>query len=341
VEWSWGFDEFNVNVSALHEFEAWDRAHGAMAKERPDIDINDLEAWPEVKPSEGWDSGLQRPAAVVVSMPQRAARRSHFAQRFLEVGWKVEAEWLPAVDGASIPSELRWLRGHIDETSWDHDKPGNWGCYLSHLALLRRHHARCSTCDLVVFEDDAVFVPDFQKRWAAFMQVVPQDWSILRLGAQSLWEPSWKVTDDFIQASSVSNTWGYVVRAAAVQVLADRLAHLPVKGQWGVDAVMQLFTVELKTYVPRVPLVYAVGGCSDSSASHPGEGCDLDGESRLADRVKNLVQNWPQGYVRTYCTGPGAMRPDHQPLANISQEACTDLSSETCCPYMNPPKAAM
>lgn len=341
AEWSWGFDESKANATALRLFEAWDRENGATAPHPPGVDLADKDAWPDVKPSGGWDLGLKSPQAFVVSMAQRAARRKNFKKRFQEVGWNLAAEWMPAVEGAKCPIELRWLKGFEDKSSWDYDKPGNWGCYLSHLALLRKSHARCPTCDLVVFEDDAVFVPKFKERWASFMEAVPKDWSILRLGAQSLWEPSYEATPEYVHASSVSNTWGYVVRADAVEKLAKGLAELPVKGAWGVDAVMQLFTQELKTFVPRVPLVQAVGGCSDSSAKNPGHGCDLDTDAGLKERLTQLVARWPQGYFRTYCVGKGAMRPGHQPLAKISETACADTSSYTCCPYDNPPEAAM
>lgn len=340
LDWSWGFNENNVNLTALEQFEAWDRKNGASARKMPGIDLNDQKSWPEVKASEGWDTGLKDPKVVVVSMPQRAARRNNFKKRFQEVGWKLDAEWMPAVDGAAIPSELRWLKGYVDDKVWDHDKPGNWGCYLSHLALLRKHHARCPTCDLVVFEDDAVFAPSFHKRWQKFLKAVPQDWSMLRLGAQSLWEPSWEATEEYIHASSVSNTWGYVVRADVVDKLATKLADLPEKGDWGVDAVMQLFTVELKTYVPRVPILYAVGACSDSSAKIPGHGCSSDGAEFLKKRVQSLIARWPQGYYHTYCTGPG-LRRNQAPNAVISDTACADVKSITCCPYYEPPVAPM
>lgn len=340
TRWEWGFKESETNLTALHLFEAWDRDHGASAKSRPGVDFADLTAWPKLI-SEGWGTGLNSPQAVVVSMPQRADRRKHFAQRFQEVGWDLNAEWAAAVDGAACPTELRWLKGYEDNASWDHDKPGVWGCYLSHLALLRRSHAKCPTCDLVVFEDDAVFVPNFHERWQSFMRALPHDWYILRLGAQSLWEPSYEVTPEYIRASSVSNTWGYVVRADTVDKLATQLAALPVKGSWGVDAVMQLFTAEMKTYVPTVPLVYAVGECSNSSSATPGQGCDADTVEALNARVASLVAKWPQGYVRTYCVGKGTMRPNHHELAKVTPTACAVLSSDTCCPYDTPPVAAM
>merc|ERR1711972_1267519 len=110
-------------------------------------------------------------------------------------------------------------------------------------------------------------------------------------------------------------------------------------GQWGIDAVMQLFTQDLKTYVPTVPLLYAVGACSDSSAKKPGEGCDLDKKDFLENRLKRLIREWPQGYILTYCESKGKIRPGHRPLAKYPREACMNVTSSTCCPYKDPPRA--
>jgi len=339
---NWGFSG-DINQTALEEFNAWDQEQGWSAKSRPGVNYSDADVWPRMQaPEDGWDLGLNSPRVMVLSMKQRAARRQSFKQQFQGVGWKLGAEWAAALDGASMPSKLRWLKGFEDTKSWDHDKPGNWGCYISHLAMLRDHQAKCSTCDLMIFEDDAVFVPGFEQRWQSFFSKVPKDWSIVRLGGQSLWEPSFEATPDYVHAKAVANTWGYVVRAKEVGRLADLLAGLPVKGNWGVDAVLQLFNTELKTYVPTIPLVQAVGSCSDSSAKTPGHGCKEDDPESLHSRITRLHQRWPQGYFRTYCLRRGEILDVHKDTATEA-EGCVngDLSRDTCCPYKDPPLKAM
>lgn len=336
----WGFNGSDLNATALHEFIAWDREQGWSAVHRPGVNFADTAAWPPMPaPATGhsWDTGLKNPRVVVLSMRQRLARRKSFSQQYQKLGWNLGAEWAAAVDGSAMPTELRWLKGYEDKQVWDHDKPGNWGCYLSHLAILRDSQAKCPTCDLVVFEDDAVFAPGWRERWEAFFTSLPQDWSIVRLGAQSLWEPSFEASPSYIRAKAVANTWGYVVRAEGVGRLADLLAGLPVRGAWGVDAVMQLFTKELKTYVPSVPMVYAVGDCSDSSATSPGHGCEKDGEAGLQRRINSLVAKWPQGYFRTYCQAPGVLDSYHEQVVKDGEApGCKDRHSATCCPYVAP-----
>jgi GR25 family glycosyltransferase involved in LPS biosynthesis len=329
-----------MNLTALQEFEAWDREQGWTAPHRPGVNYSDLTAWPAVpRPAKGWDTGLTDPKVMVVSMRQRAARRQSFKSQFESMGWNLGAEWAAAMDGSAMPERLRWLKGFVDTKSWDHDKPGNWGCYLSHLAILREAQAKYPGSDLVVFEDDAVFTPRLQERWTSFFAKVPEDWSIIRLGGQSLWEPSFEVTPDWVRAKAVANTWGYVVRAKAVPRLADLLAELPMRGNWGVDAVMQIFTEELKTYVPAVPLVYAAGSCSDSSAKTPGRGCSEDTQEGMQKRISDLHANWPQGYIRTYCAGKGQLHEQH--VIEKTWSVCKDLSSDTCCPYKDPPTLRM
>jgi len=340
---AWRFADHEVNASALSEFLQWDEDFGWSAAHRPGVNYSDATQWPSlsVAAEDGWASGLRSPRTVVLSMPQRAARRHSFARQIRGIGWSLVADWAAAIDGGAMPSRLRWLTGKAPtKDMWDHDKPGNWGCYISHLAILRDHQAKCSDCDLLVFEDDAVFVPGFKERWRSFLAKVPQDWSIIRLGGQSLWEPSFAATSDYVRAKAVANTWGYIVRAEAVPRLADLLAGLPVKGQWGVDAVLQLFTEELKTYAPPVPLVHAVGSCSDSSAATPGRGC-TDDDHGFEERIAQLHANWPQGYSRTYCKDRGVLLEGHEAEAKYSGCVSGDLSRETCCPYADPPKRAM
>jgi len=218
----------------------------------------------------------------------------------------------------------------------DHDKPGNWGCYVSHLAILLDAHQKCASCDLAVFEDDAVFVPHFKQRWGAFTAELPKDWEILRLGGASLWEPSYSIKGSVVHARAVADTYGYVIKASALAKLTQKLGELPVQGQWGIDAVLQLFAEDMPMYAPATPLVMAVGGCSDSSAAAPGRHCEDDAAS-LQTRTNELIKHWPNGYSRTYCSGKGDVREYHKHVDNRCTEESTAASAE-CCPYVEPPK---
>merc|ERR1712107_514899 len=100
---------------------------------------------------------------MVLTMPTRTTRRKRFKRLYESLGLNTPAEWAPAIIGDGLPVHLRWLKGYIDaKKQFDSDKPGKFACFLSHLAIMRESYALCDTCDLIVFEDDIVFVPDFK-----------------------------------------------------------------------------------------------------------------------------------------------------------------------------------
>eukprot|EP00927_Polykrikos_kofoidii_P004658 TRINITY_DN11844_c0_g1_i1.p1 TRINITY_DN11844_c0_g1~~TRINITY_DN11844_c0_g1_i1.p1 ORF type:complete len:709 (-),score=95.47 TRINITY_DN11844_c0_g1_i1:83-2209(-) len=326
----WGF--VNANASAIAEFEAWDREEGPSAPHRPGINLSDSVAWPPIRARRGgWNlPGVVRPRVVVVSMPDRVKRRHVFRRLFHSLNLAVDAQWSPAVEGKRIPQHLRWLTGFANNSFWDHDKPGTFGCFVSHLAILRQSHDECPDCDLVVFEDDAIFAPNFLKRFTNFVASLPPDWKVLRIGGESLWTPPFEYTPKYVLAEAYANTWGYVVKASKVARMADLLATLPIKGFWGIDALFQLFAKELKTFAPTVPLVYTNSKCHDTAENRLHvKGC----EERTPSILK-MYDSWPLGYHRTYCFGPGKVKPEAQ---NSEQCKGQDPASIACCPYYSPP----
>merc|ERR1712110_589677 len=109
--------------------------------------------------------------------------------------------------------KLRWMKGYYDKDSFDADKPGKFACYLSHLAIMRETHALCPHCDLVVFEDDIVFIPNFHARWRRFFSSLPADWDYIKIGSPALWSPSFDATEQYLHVRAPSSNFGYVVRA--------------------------------------------------------------------------------------------------------------------------------
>jgi GR25 family glycosyltransferase involved in LPS biosynthesis len=99
---------------------------------------------------------------VVINLPERADRRAEMQAQLGKVGW--EADFFAAIrptDTAGFPSI------------------GARGCFLSHLAILKK--AMNDSVDyLVVMEDDLNFSKDFRKRWEqAFAELRRQGtWSI-------------------------------------------------------------------------------------------------------------------------------------------------------------------
>jgi hypothetical protein len=104
-------------------------------------------------------------SSVVISLARRPERRAAFTASWTSSGWE---QVLPtpvvvdAVDGAD--GELpEFLAG----------QPGVYGCWASHVAVLRQALEDDVAC-LAVFEDDAVFQPDSASWLAALLADLPE-----------------------------------------------------------------------------------------------------------------------------------------------------------------------
>merc|ERR1712194_681024 len=252
----WNFSGGNVNETAAKEFEAWDLKHSWTSGQRG-VDYTDEKKWPPLRNSaSGWDPKiLTKPRTYVVSMKERMPRRRNFQKSFQNVGWNLNAFWAAAYDGGPVPVHLWWMAGKgLDKDNDGYGKPGRWGVYLSHLGIMLESYALCPTCDLVVFEDDVVFIPKFQEWWEGFIADLPEDWQMLRLGGQSFWEPSFYFKGNVVKSRAVANCWGYIIKATSLGEYIRRLLAIPVVGDWQIDAVFQLFADDMPMYSPKVPM---------------------------------------------------------------------------------------
>mmetsp|Transcript_25162 Transcript_25162/g.45847 ORF Transcript_25162/g.45847 Transcript_25162/m.45847 type:complete len:425 (+) Transcript_25162:70-1344(+) len=344
----WGFTAKFPQESTIKEFEAWDAEHGWASPVRPGLNLSDQTQWPPITPcASGWKLGLSNPQIAVISMEKRLARRVQFKNALDSLCIKEKVEWAPAMDGRKMPPATIWLRGP-DQTTWSHEgdqgKPGAWGCFVTHFAILRQFHERCPECDAVVFEDDVVFSPDFGNRWTRFLKSLPEDWDIIRLGSQSLWAPPLEVDRLHLKVTEVANTWGYILRAKRVKEVIDTLATIPADGLWGIDAMFNVFAGRMNSYAPNVPLIYGNSFCHDTEPVPPTTGLlEVDADYNNCETVtglqqasQKLVNQWPLGYYRTYCKDHG------QPFEERRQSpGCkSGLTAMSCCPYQgmqNPP----
>merc|ERR1712137_722740 len=201
----------------------------------------------------------------------------------------------------------------------------------------RESYAICPTCDLVVFEDDIVFVPGFREKWTKFLEALPPDWDYIKLGAGGLWVPSFEATPNYIHVRAPAENFGYVVRARALKGLADHIATIPVRGAWGLDATLQLFTSDFKFFVPKMPLVMSASGCHDTAESRLRKE-DCETVKTLQSGFLNLMRNWPSGYTRTYCNSsdPEMIVPDKDAKKKYGTSSCSIIEAEVCCPYKIP-----
>ena len=104
-----------------------------------------------------------------------------------------------AVDGSKI----------VLPASWKHSA-GAYGCLLSHVAVVQE--ALAAGCESVlIFEDDAVFDPEFDTKFASFMREAPRDWDLLYLGALHKDEPV-KLTEHVYRITKANSTYAYALK---------------------------------------------------------------------------------------------------------------------------------
>jgi len=274
------------------------------------VDTSDKKAWPSLPTHGHWELGLHRPRVYVISLQPSQQRRSSFAKEFARLGLTVEAaQWLPAINGSMVPELLRNPNGHLArgaEYSFN-ENLGILGCYLSHLSAYRHSINICAECDVVVFEDDVSFHPDFQRLTTEFMQGVPKELlngvvdgdreekpvAHFHFGGDAFWAPVISKGNSFYQVSWASRTWGYAIKAWHVSALLSKLLHASKPQNMGIDQVLRSYNFPM--VAPLVPLVTSFRTQSyTENLTAPDQEQDV-GESKRADFWKHAC--WSATYI--------------------------------------------
>ena len=145
---------------------------------------------------------------VCINLDKRADRWRQMQAKFAEHDLKRVVRF-PAADGSgmAIPG------------SWD-DFPGAYGCLRSHLAVVEQARAEAWP-SVLIFEDDAVLAPEFNARFAAFSDQLPDDWDMVFFGAIHQ-EPPQQVSDNVMRVTHSLSTYAYALK----QTIFDRYIDL-------------------------------------------------------------------------------------------------------------------
>jgi GR25 family glycosyltransferase involved in LPS biosynthesis len=116
------------------------------------------------------------------------------------------------------------------EPAWWRSGTGAWGCLMSHLRV-----AQDALLDklpnYLVFEDDAIFAPDFAERLPKIMeQLNTGDWDQLYLGGQHLWKeagPPWPYRDGIVRCRNVNRTHAFAVNQRFMVKFSQHIIHAP------------------------------------------------------------------------------------------------------------------
>ena len=104
-----------------------------------------------------------------------------------------------ACDGETIAKPAGWIHS-----------AGAYGCLLSHVEVVREAQ-RSNAPSVLIFEDDTVLDPDFQSKFASFIQEVPDDWDMLYFGALHKDEPV-KISEHVARITKANSTYAYALK---------------------------------------------------------------------------------------------------------------------------------
>ena len=181
-------------------------------------------------------------------------------------------ERIAAIDGRKCgppawygqPPELN----HPPRDDWRVMTVGAWGCLRSHVRVWEDVMS-AGLDSVLIFEDDAVFGPDFATDVEAFLAEVPDDWGQIYLGGQHLAfdkYPPIGLSPRVIRGTNVNRTHAYAIRGETMRAAYDLMC-----GQWHAERIQEfhidhrlgMLHAEHKAYCPRRWLVGQCVGASD------------------------------------------------------------------------------
>lgn len=134
-----------------------------------------------------------------ISLDRRIDRWKEFTEQFPTH----PIERFKAIDGKLVKHPEWWKAGG-----------GAWGCYRSHLAILE-NILNGTENSVFIFEDDAVPIENFDEHYETFMSHLPDDWGMVYLGGQHLFQgqhPPNKINEHVYRPYNVNRTHAYGIR---------------------------------------------------------------------------------------------------------------------------------
>jgi len=136
---------------------------------------------------------------VCINLDRRPDRWDAMLRKFAEHGI-LTVERLRAVDArsVSVPNHLSHLR------------PQDYACTMSHLSAVKQAR-EAGAGEVLIFEDDVFFDPDFLSRFPLFIGQLPSDWHMLFLGVYHFDEPL-PVSPNIVRIQKALTAHAYAIR---------------------------------------------------------------------------------------------------------------------------------
>lgn len=137
----------------------------------------------------------------VISLPSRKQRLDLFFQELPNPWILGDIKVFEAVDGYRCKIPQSWKSGK-----------GAWGCYKSHLYLLKECYQNSNINNVLIFEDDAIFVENFNDQVSVALDSLPEDWQMFYLGGQHLKMPRNDVINNCLGiGTNINRTHAYAI----------------------------------------------------------------------------------------------------------------------------------
>ncbi len=150
---------------------------------------------------------------VVLSLPRRSDRRERLIRHLSALGLHRGVEWVAAIDGSAQPPPSDW-KGSV----------GSWGCWQSHLSVLRRALSD-GVKEILILEDDAIIASNIVQRLELLMAALPRDWGQFYLGGQHLADPGPTHSPLLWRGTNVNRTHAWAARGGALEAIVDHLSR--------------------------------------------------------------------------------------------------------------------
>lgn len=157
------------------------------------------------------------PYKVCINLDRRPERWERMKERFVQHRI-MSVERISATDGLkmNIPDGWPYSAGH-------------YGCLQSHLAVLRLAQNEKAP-NILIFEDDCIFDPEFNEKFPHYINQVPEDWDMLLLGGTHFEDPV-KISDNIARAKMTYLTHAYALNRS----IYNALVELCEQGQLAID----------------------------------------------------------------------------------------------------------
>jgi GR25 family glycosyltransferase involved in LPS biosynthesis len=138
------------------------------------------------------------PHQVCINLDRRADRWQRMQAEFARHGID-DVSRFSAYDGHAL----------VLPPNWKHTA-GAYGCLLSHVQVVQAAR-ELGHESVLIFEDDAVFDPEFKNKFASFVKELPTDWDMLYFGALHKDEPL-RVGDHVYRITKANSTYAYALK---------------------------------------------------------------------------------------------------------------------------------